>query len=155
MAFDWRPAPNRERAVKKVLDSSSRRLYRAPVIEGAPPRPGAGPAKPRPARVLVDHSTEVKLGLDAPRPGYLVLDDSQYPGWEASVDGRPAAIRPANAAFRAVRVPAGAHEVAFRYRPVSVLVGGILSALALIAIVAGLVFAFARDRMRRRRGSRE
>ena len=57
-----------------------------------------------------------------------------YPGWEAEVDGRASAILPANLLFRAVRIPDGAREVLFRYRPASWrtgLLGAAASALAL------------------------
>jgi uncharacterized membrane protein YfhO len=59
------------------------------------------------------------------------------------VDGTPAAIHRANVAFRAVRVPAGEHVVAFAYAPASVRVGiavtagGVLGALLLL--LAGAV----------------
>jgi len=57
--------------------------------------------------------------------------------------GREAEIRPANAAFRAVSVPRGKHEVSFSYRPTSVYAGGAisLSALVVLAVLAatGLV----------------
>ena len=45
----------------------------------------------------------VEVGLQ--REGYLVLADTWYPGWRASVDGRSVPILRANYAFRAVFVP--------------------------------------------------
>ncbi len=58
--------------------------------------------------------TLVKTGLD---PGFALLSEAFYPGWEASVDGEPVEVLRANVMFRAVAVGAGKHTVKFVYRP--------------------------------------
>ena len=63
-------------------------------------------------------------------PGYLVVFDTFYPGWEATVDGQPAPILRANGMFRAVPVTPGVHHVELRYRPVSLRIGAWISAVA-------------------------
>jgi uncharacterized membrane protein YfhO len=85
----------------------------------------------------------IRAVLDA--PGYLVLADTWYPGWRATVDGEPAELLRANYAFRAVRLEAGEHTVEMVYRPTSVLVGGALSLAATAVIVIGLVLAHKRE----------
>ena len=45
--------------------------------------------------------------LDVRRPGIFVIADTYFPGWAATVNGKPAGISRANVAFKAVRVPAG------------------------------------------------
>jgi hypothetical protein len=58
----------------------------------------------------------------------LVLADSFYPGWQARLDGRPATLYRADGLFRAVLVPAGAHEIIFDYVPRAFFAGIGLSA---------------------------
>lgn len=72
--------------------------------------------------------------------GMLVLSDTFYPGWRATVDGVPVEIHQVNVAMRGVVVPRGVHEVVFRYRPRSVMAGVALT-LSGIAAVALLVLA--------------
>ena len=69
---------------------------------------------------------------DAATPAYLVLSDTFDPGWSATVDGRPAPIRPAYVAFRAVYLPAGTHTVVFTYRPAGFELGLVLSGCGIV-----------------------
>ena len=144
VAYGWRTAAGREPARDAVIGSSADQLENTPVIEGVPVGGSRTPATP--AAVTLDGDTRVMLDVDAARPGFVVLTDTYYPGWKASVDGHAADIKPANVAFRAVRVPAGKHVVSFRYRPLSFLIGGAISAIALLITVALLVVD---DRRRR------
>lgn len=105
--------------------------------DGGPTAPApAGEPAPRVARFSPD---EIVVALEARAPGYLVLTDPHYPGWEATVDGKPAEILRADYALRAVHVDAGAREVVFRYRPRSVSLGAMIS-VAGVAVVLVIVF---------------
>jgi hypothetical protein len=72
-----------------------------------------------PSVVTVTAIDEQHLRLDASPEcaGVLVLSDNWYPGWHASLDGRPVDVLRADAAIRAVAVPAGPHRVELIYRP--------------------------------------
>ncbi|HOG46282.1 MAG TPA: YfhO family protein [Anaerolineae bacterium] len=59
----------------------------------------------------------VRLRAVTASRAYLVLADSDYGGWRAWVDGRPAAIRRADVALRAVLLEPGEHTVEFRFEP--------------------------------------
>ncbi len=95
--------------------------------------------------LIVDEPERVAVSVVTDRSAWLVLVDTDYPGWEATLDGQRVAIRRANGAFRAVEVPAGRHEVAFMYRPLSLRVGAAISGTAL-AVCIGLVSRASRRR---------
>lgn len=85
------------------------------------------------ATVTRDLPELVAVQTRSPGPAYLVLADAFDPGWSATLDGRPAEIRPAYVAFRAVFVPPGNHAVVFRYRPAGFALGRNASACGLVA----------------------
>jgi hypothetical protein len=49
--------------------------------------------------------------------GWLVLSESDLPGWVVTIDGTVSPIYTANYLFQSVQVPAGDHSVIFRYVP--------------------------------------
>lgn len=65
---------------------------------------------------LQDNGSSVVINVQAESDSRLVLADSDYPGWTATIDGQPAVIQRANVAFRSVFVPAEAKVVQFDYR---------------------------------------
>ena len=81
---------------------------------------------------LTDSSNDVTIQVDATRDSWLVLADTDYPGWHASVDGVETPIYRANLNFRAIQVDAGSHEVRFDYRPDWLLPGALVSAISLL-----------------------
>ncbi|MBS1826488.1 MAG: YfhO family protein [Acidobacteria bacterium] len=72
--------------------------------------------------------------------GMVILSETMYPGWQATIDGNPARIWEAYGVFRGVVVEAGNHRIDFRFRPRTVYYGAALTALGLI-LVAGLCLA--------------
>jgi Bacterial membrane protein YfhO len=74
----------------------------------------------------------VVLKVRASAPAVVVLNDAFYSGWRATLDGVETPILAANHAVRAVPVPAGNHEVIFRYRTPGLLVGLAVSLLFLL-----------------------
>jgi hypothetical protein len=120
--------------------------------DGRPPadwRPVAAP--PTPAMVIDWQPTQVTIEARAVAPGWLVLADAYYPGWEASLDGLAVPIYAADVAFRAVRLPVGAHRVVFHYRPRPLVVGGAITLVTLASCLVLLVLPLGGFR---RRGAR-
>jgi hypothetical protein len=75
------------------------------------------------------------INLVVSQPGYLVLAYTHYPGWSATVDGRPTEILRANYAFMALPIGPGEHRVIVSYRPISLAVGAVVSGLSLLAVI--------------------
>ncbi|MGB8951809.1 MAG: YfhO family protein [Candidatus Aminicenantales bacterium] len=96
---------------------------------------GSGPGQ---VQILDYRNTYVKLGVQMAKSGWVVLSDSFYPGWKASLDGSPVSIYRANYVYRAVFVPAGQHTVTFNYLPPLL---GLGLVVGLLSMAAALVIA--------------
>ncbi len=106
-------------------------------LEGQPAPPiSPQPIQP-PGTVAITEAglNRVTLHAEMAAPGFVVLADAYYPGWLATVGGQPTPVYRANSVVRAVSVPAGAHEIVFRYRPVEFWAGAAASGLALIGML--------------------
>jgi hypothetical protein len=77
----------------------------------------------------IDQPNEVEIIFQADSPGWIVLSDVWYPGWQARLDGEKVPIYRADYLFRAVKVPSGHHQVQFLYRPFWFCAGAVISLL--------------------------
>jgi hypothetical protein len=91
------------------------------------------------ARIVAYAPETVRVATAARSPALLVLTDTHFRGWEATIDGAAAEIVPTDFAFRGVVVPAGEHEVVFAYHPAAVRAGFWVSAAGLAGAAALLV----------------
>ncbi len=69
------------------------------------------------AQILAYAPERVEIQVRSAQDALLVLSDSFYPGWQATVDGAAAPILAVNGLVRGVSVAAGTHTVIFEYRP--------------------------------------
>jgi hypothetical protein len=146
VAYDWRTASDQSKAAAATAASKTAQLHTRPVLEGVSPAPQVRPLAPSAATFLVDNDEHIRLQADVARPGYLVLDDSYYPGWHATVDGHPAKIVAANGNFRAVPVTPGVHTIDFRYRSSSFRIGAIVSIVTAVGLLVVLAVMLGRRR---------
>ncbi|MGI9144966.1 MAG: hypothetical protein ACR2IK_00190 [Chloroflexota bacterium] len=113
-------------------------LHTMLLVEGDPDAPvePSGSQAARAATQVEDLGPNgVRILATADVPSYVVLEDFYHRGWTARVDGQPARVLIANALFRAVAVEAGTHTVELRFEPGSLLIGGAVSAAALLVVV--------------------
>ena len=108
---------------------------RALVLESTPSlAPAPNQASDPPVEAKECRRNSCTLALVAPRPGFVYWSATFFPGWSVRVNGRPASIRVANFAFRAVEVPAGRVEVRFSYWPQGLSAGLAVSGLSAAAL---------------------
>jgi hypothetical protein len=117
--------PDADPRARTVVEAAGQPAFEA--AAGAEGPPGQ-------ARLVLDEPERLVLDVVALRPAVLVLADSWMPGWEARVDGAPAALAPADLAFRAVALPAGSHRVELLYRPAGWRLGLLAGAAGLLGL---------------------
>jgi len=101
------------------------------------PRRNAVKARSAPgesAVILRDTGDLITVKARLRGPGYLVLADQFYPGWEALVDGRARPVLKADYMLKAVGLPGGTHTVQFRFRPRSFRIGLSITMGSLVAL---------------------
>lgn len=63
---------------------------------------------------------EMHYKVQSEAGGVVVFSEIYYPGWTATIDGNEAELGRVNYVLRALRVPAGTHEIKMEFRPASV-----------------------------------
>ena len=91
------------------------------------------------AQITSENPDKLTVTASMSQPGFLLLLDTWYPGWKATVNGVESPILRADYNFRAVQLPAGKSVVRFIYRPLSFRLGIGLFLVGLV-ITAGLFF---------------
>jgi hypothetical protein len=109
----------------------------------APPVPVA--AGQGAVRMLAASPARLVLDVAAPMPGWLVVNDTFFPGIVATLDERPVEVVRANGLVRAVAVPAGRHRVDMMFRPRTLWLGAAIS-LSTILLGVGVCTMYGRHR---------
>ena len=80
-----------------------------------------------------------------------MLSEIYYPGWTCTIDGEPTDIARANYVLRAIKVPAGEHEVIMTFDPQTVHITEAIAyaALGLLALMLISLLAYSYYRSRR------
>src|SRR5258706_9684537 len=92
-----------------------------------------------PVTNLAFTSSSVFIGVDAPADSDVVVTQQAAPGWSVTVDGMPANPHESSV-FRAVHVTRGRHGIKWVYRPLSLVIGAILTLAALMRLLLSFMF---------------
>jgi hypothetical protein len=132
-----------------AMSASHVDMTRTLLLHDAPeqPLPAAPAASDKSGLVRIEEylPNRVRLTVEAARRGLVLLSDNFFPGWEATLDGRPTKILRSWFTFRAVEVPAGRSLVEFVYRPVRLWLAVALSSV--LALVWLALYTRARPRL--------
>ncbi len=102
-----------------VLEKGSRPWQHGP---DDPPLP-EGSGEIGEAEIISYSPTRVVVSATLPERGFLVLADAFFPGWKAYEGERELKLYRAYGNFRAVLLEPGAHQVTFKYSPMSFKLG--------------------------------
>jgi hypothetical protein len=92
-------------------------------------------------------SMRVQLAGSAPRESYLVVSENWYLGWNATIDGQPAAVHRGDNTLITVVIPPGAREVILTFHDDTFVRGKWVTAASTL-LVLGLVLVPAVGRRR-------
>ncbi len=101
-------------------------------------------------RIIERNSQTVSLAVRCTNPGFLILTDTFYPGWNAYIDGKASRIYPANLAFRAIHMDEGTHTVVFKYEPESFRLGVLLMQIGIISSVFAMFLSMFINKTRKK-----
>jgi hypothetical protein len=117
------------------------------VAQGVQSLPG-----PLPIKTSVRHYEpgKVQIDLSAPAPvgSSLVVSENYYPGWLASVDGKPARIGRADYSMIGVELPQGARSVELNFTSPAYEKGKVITWVAIVIGFLMLAAGYWRDRSR-------
>ena len=86
-------------------------------------------------------ANRIELRAQLASDAWVILTDTFYPGWKATIDGQSeATIIPANYVFRAIHVPKGLHEIVFQYKPKYFSVSIMVALITLLGSCIAAVF---------------
>ena len=95
----------------------------------------------------------IEVDIDVSEPAMLVLTEVWYPGWQALVDGEPAALYRVNYLQRGIWLGRGNHRVELVFRPRTWRIGAIISLISWSGLILALIGWGMRKLLRRRTGS--
>jgi hypothetical protein len=142
-----------EEALRRIRGESERPFdpRRTALLEVSPeslPRLSGGMISPAArAQIVAEQPSRLTIETSADKESLLVVSETNYPGWEATMDGHDVPIYTTDFLLRGVAVPAGTHRVEMYYAAPAARKGAIVSVLALLATCGLGIFS-------RRRSSR-
>ena len=74
----------------------------------------------------------------------LIISNTTYPGWEATIDGLPSEIMQVNYMFQSIIVPKGKHVIEIKYQPISFYNGLRISTIGIAMTILATLYLWKR-----------
>jgi len=126
-------ATTNDTEVLSLLTNANFNPHQSVIVSAPLPPPTAPGTNAGDVKFLAYSYKRIRLEATASEPSVLLLNDKHSPNWNVLVDGQPATLLRCNYLMRGVQVPAGKHEIEFRYEP---------SLTGLYVTTAAIVIAF-------------
>lgn len=88
---------------------------------------------------------ELHYTVESSRGGVVVFSEVYYPHWTVTIDGQPAELGRVDYLLRALKVPAGKHEVVMEFRPRTITMTETTAYIASALIILLLIGALLKD----------
>ncbi|MCA9043010.1 MAG: hypothetical protein KDA69_01745 [Planctomycetaceae bacterium] len=91
------------------------------------------------SEIQIDQPQRLQIRIDTTSSGKVIIADTWYPGWQATVDGAPVPVELAFGCFRAIPVESGSHliEVSYHSPEFPFAAGASLTALGIWLLLIG------------------
>ena len=113
------------------------------IVEGSAPTSQNGPVE---LSITRYDGSLYEAHYRAEQPAVLRLAVPYFPGWGAEVDGQEHPVFALDGALTGVRVPAGSHDLVFRYRPNWFRAGAAISAVGWLGVIGWTSLVWRRQR---------
>jgi membrane protein YfhO len=137
VVFDYKVFPDTD-DILSIVRSESFKPREVLLLEEKPKPEDTmklAPASETAVSIVSYQPDDIIIDASLPRPGFLLLLDTYFPGWQATVNGESTRIYRADYNFRAVSLPSGRSVVRFTYKPSSLLLGFILFLVGTLVLV--------------------
>jgi hypothetical protein len=99
----------------------------------------------QPSTVKITHYSpdRIEIETEIAEPGWLVLSEIWYPGWQATVNGAVQPVEKVNGLLRGLSLSQpGPYQITLEYRPSSVIWGNWISGITAVLIIAGILIGW-------------
>lgn len=97
------------------------------------------------AEIISYQADSVTISSSTSHSTILFLSDTNYPGWQVTIDSQPATLLTAFGIYRAVQLPPGQHQVEFSYQPASFRFGLYLSLTSLAILLTSALYFLSKN----------
>jgi hypothetical protein len=135
---NYQVAKSHDDLLNKLQDSNF--PFSSTALLESDPHLNLQPIQQNNVQLIINTNQQVKLKTLTDKPALLIMADSYYPGWQATINSQPTSILPVNLNQRAILVPAGENVISFVYVPTSFYKGVKIALITICLWIISLVY---------------